>query len=512
MRGRNWLGLALSAALLLTACGGGEPAPTPQPTATPEPVEMTQTPRTEFALPCYAAGGFHPITGTNRTNLTLAPLLYEGLFELDGGFVPQKALCESYSVSEDGLVWTFRLAEREFSDGAPLTPAEVKASLDLARQSDRYAPRLGDVSWIQAGENEVTVYLSRPNGGLPALLDIPIVKETEDPLRPLGTGEYVVAGEGETLRLTAKNGTEVPLRTIPLRSVRASDDLVYAFEAQEISLVDTDLTGTNVLGWSGRFETTDYPTTTLLYVGYNAQTGLCADETLRRALSLAYDREGMVRRLLAGHGEASTLPVHPRWEHYDDEVARALAGGEEEAVALLEQSGWKIEEGQTVRAKRRVGALDLRLLVNQENTYKVRMAEEVAAELEELGCSVTVEKLPWEEFVSALEWGNFDLYLGETALTADFDLSNLLGAGGGLNYGGFYDAETAGLLQRCREAAETERGEAVAALCERVGMTAPMAPLCFKNGSMLTQWGQVDGAVPTQRDLFANFGEWEIKL
>ena len=33
-----------------------------------------------FVLPCYPSAGFHPITGANRTNLTLCGLLYEGLF------------------------------------------------------------------------------------------------------------------------------------------------------------------------------------------------------------------------------------------------------------------------------------------------------------------------------------------------------------------------------------------------------------------------------------------------
>ena len=200
-KGRTiYLGLALT--LALTGCSRGEEGPVPTPTPTPTPAAVTDT--RPFALPCYPAGGFHPINGANRLNLTLAPLLYRGLFALDERFEPQKDLCGSYSVSGDGLTWTFALIEASFSDGSPLTSVEAAASLELARKSSRYSGRLSDVAKVAAGDGVVVLTLSRPNGALPSLLDIPIVKETEDPQRPLGTGPYVLAEGEEGLELTAR--------------------------------------------------------------------------------------------------------------------------------------------------------------------------------------------------------------------------------------------------------------------------------------------------------------------
>ena len=304
----------LCLALLLVGCGPKEVEPTP--TSTPEPTPSpTAEPRAEeFVLPYSHAGGFHPITGSNRINLTLAPLLYEGLFEVDNTFTAQLELCSGYSVSEDGLTWTFRLREAAFSDGSPLTGAEAAASLNTARQSQRFQARLKDVTRVTAGEGEVTVTLSRPNGDLPSLLDVPIVKETEEPQRPLGTGAYFLEEGGEGLVLRAREA-QAPLETISLRPIAAEDDLVYAFDAREISLVNVDLTGTNALGYSGRYETTDYSTTTLLYVGYNLHSEACREEAVRRALSLALDRQ-----------EASTGSINIRWSENPVEV---LERGEE---------------------------------------------------------------------------------------------------------------------------------------------------------------------------------------
>lgn len=500
--------LALVGALTLGSCSAPTPVPSDISRPTPAPVTQGEE-RMDFILPCYPSAGFHPITGSNRLNLTLAPLIYRGLFAVDGHFQAQNDLCESYSVSEDGLVWTFRLKKAIFSDGTSLTCQEVVDSLQTARGSERYGGRLDEVERITAEGETVVVTLSRPNGALPILLDIPIVKEGEDPQRPLGTGPYVLTEGEEGLALTARQGAEVPLSSIPLQTVEAGDDLVYAFDAQEISLVDTDLTGTNALGYSGRLETTDYYTTTLLYIGCNLASGPCRDQAVRQGLALAIDRKKIVERTLAGHGTATPLPAHPGAPGYDADLARQWSRDTDRAAALLKEGGWDLnEEG---RLERRGEPLTLRLIVNQDNTFKTAAAEEVAAALKELGIETVVDRLSWEDFLTALEKKEFDLFLGETALTADFDLEPLLGQYGALNYTGFADGETWERMAECRAAQGEERMATLVNLCGRVAELSPIIPLCFKNGSMLTQWGQVAGAAPVQRDVFAGIENWTIR-
>lgn len=501
---REILGLALAGTVVLSGCSVS-PATTSTPTATPVATPSVTAEKQTFALPCYPAGGFHPITGTNRLNLTLAPLMYRGLFSLDGQFQPVEELCRDYAVSEDGLVWKFQLSAASFSDGSPLTAKEAVDSLNAARRSGRYRERLSNILRVAQEESTVVITLAKPNGALPALLDVPIVKETEDPLRPLGTGIYYLNDEEGDLALRARTGAVTPLETIPLRAVAASDDLIYAFDAGEIALVDTDLTSTNALGYSGRFETTDYATTTLLYIGCNTRTGVCKDPLVRQAVERLADREEMVKRLLAGHGVAAALPVHPEAAEYDAEIAQSHSYDREAAFALLENAGWRLEEGVLKQGRNQ---LELKLVVNQDNTAKVKMAQTLQGELEALGAVVILEKLPWDDFTAALKQGNFDLYLAETVLTADFDPEVLLT--GALNYGGFADEETSRLLAEYQAAGGEERKEAATRLWERLAQTTPVVPICFKNGSLLTRWGQVSGAKPTQRNVFAGLENWKI--
>ena len=218
MRGRGILAALLGVALLLSACGETPTLPTESPTEAPVPsATPTQPPGTaELVLPWYSGESAHPLTGTNQANLNLAPLVYEGLFELDEHFAPHGVLCSGQSVSEDGLTWTFTLRPGAvFSDGTPLTAREVVSSLQTAMGANSpYSARLGNVRGVREGDGGVVISLLEPNGNLPALLDIPVVKEGGGD--PLGTGPYTLDREGGLLRKNTDwwKGAEVNLREL----------------------------------------------------------------------------------------------------------------------------------------------------------------------------------------------------------------------------------------------------------------------------------------------------------
>ena len=504
---------ALLAALCLGLAGcGASPDPEATPASTAAPSATPAPEAAEFALACYPSAGFHPITGSNRTNLTLAGLLYEGLFALDQEFQVHSVLCASYAVSEDGLTWTFRLREgAAFSDGSPLTAADVVSSLESARTSALYAARFTEIGAIRATEDgAVSVTLTRTNGGLPALLDIPIVRETGGV--PLGTGPYVLTGSGENWRLAASEGwwqgaERLPLQSIPLRAIQEADDLIRAFDTKEVTLVSTDLTGTNSLGFSGSFDTVDYPTTTMLYVGFNTASGPCASAAVRQALQRAFDRAAVANTRYARHAQAAALPVSPSSALYDAELADSLAYSTQAVDELLTQAGYTRADGVW---QRRGAPLTLTLTVPTNNTYRLAAAEQLAANLTDAGIQVELAALSWDGYLQALSSGSFDLYLGEVRLTGDFDLTALITPGGALNYGGYNSAQAVSLHSAFRAASGSARTQAAAQLYAHLAQDPPFAVLCFKNWSALVQWNQAAGLTPTQQNLFYQFDQWEI--
>ena len=495
---KKHLALLLAMLITLTACH----APEAPPVSEEIPPEQEQTVVTDipFQLAVYDQYSLHPILAENRANLALSSLLYEPLFELNTQFEAEGVLCSNWTVSEDGLIWTFSLRpDVTFSDGTPLTGEIAAAALNTARTApSRYASRLSGVSAVSSEGLTLTVTLNAPNGNLPVLLDIPIPLDNSQ--RPLGTGRYVLTEGTDGLSLTARAdhrlGSHLPVEEIPLKSVSKSDELILSFESGDVALVDVDLMGTNSLGYSGSYETWDYATTSMLYLGFNTVSGVCRSAEVRRALALGIDRESIAQVDFARHAIPTELPVHPNSSLYDSQAASALAYAPEELMAQLEQLHLS---GRT-----------LTLLVNSENAARIHAAERIAQQLSWTGLSVSVEKLAFEDYTLALQRGEFDLYLGEVVLTADFDLSALLLPGASLNYGGWSDSTFPSLLSQFRASQGLLRSIHAGSMYDFLSREVPIAPICFKNGCVLTRWGRLSGLEPVRGNVFYHLEGWNI--
>jgi ABC-type transport system substrate-binding protein len=508
--------IALCLGAILCMCGCDAPDPQPSPSDTPAPTATAAPQAVRFSLGYDPGASLHPITGDSQVNQELTGLVYQGLYELDNTFTPQPVLARSASVSEDGLVWTISLAAGAvFSDGTPLTAQIAAASLEQARTSPLYAARLAQVAAVTAGEDgTVSIFLSAPNGNLSALLDVPIVLEHEgegDLHAPLGTGYYRYELAGDRLYLQPNPyhtaSAALPYSTIPLTPASDSAGRIAAFDSGDITAVTTDFSSPYALGYSSSYETSDYPTTTLLYVGFRASGGPCQSAPVRRAFSMVLDREELVRIELSGHGDPSALPVSPLCGDYSETAAALLAYDTQAAALLLEEAGYvrNPEDGLLYRGQ---NPLEVTLLVNSDNDVRQGIAARMSETLTGLGAAVTMTRLPWSDFTAALAAGQFDLYIGEVRLPGDFDPSALIT--GALNYGGFYSGELTLALAQWRSAAGNARTQAAQALWEEFAQSAPLSPLCFKRGSLLMRWGIASNLQPTRANPFYQIERWTI--
>ena len=119
--------------------------------------------------------------------------------------------------------------------------------------------------------------------------------------------------------------------------------------------------------------------------------------------------------------------------------------------------------------------------------------------------TITPVILPWNEYLEALEGGNFDLWLGETRLTADWDVTTLVGTGGALNYGKFTNADVDAAL---RTFLSSETPAAAQALCAKLAELSPIQPIAFKSLSVLTPEGLIEGVSPTAAQPLRSLDQW----
>ncbi|MEG1658427.1 MAG: ABC transporter substrate-binding protein [Oscillibacter sp.] len=465
---------------------------------TPEPVTLPA----EFSLPYAAQQTLDPLTCPDGIQQTVGALLYEGLFALDTKWEPQKVLCDTYSYDPAAFTYVFTLRSGvAFSDGSPLTAADVASTLKRAKTTPRYGSRLSQVKTVSAAGGTVIVVLTGANSAFPALLDIPIVKSgTESRLLPTGTGPYRYEA-GEPPYLVANEswwgGGGRPVERIRLVDTPDRDRTLYHFSSHDVQLITADLTGTEPVSVTGDIHFQDANTTILQYVGFNTRRPPFNSPTLRQAVALGVNRGTVISGFLLGHGTAAQFPLSPLSPLYPAKLDSVYSYN-------------TFQTAMTAAGYNKGSSHSVTLLVNSENSFKVAAAGYIASSLSAFDLKVTVRALPWAEYSAALAAGNFDLYYGESRLSADWNLTRLVGTGGSLNYGGYTDPLTDQLL--ASYAAATDSAAAMAQLCTRLKVQMPLLPICFKTTSVLSQSEVLVGLNPTAANPFYGLSSLSVML
>lgn len=553
---RKWKKCALAAVLaalcaLSTACGiiGGDEEQ--------GPVDNVKVSDAYFGLAWYQNGTLNPVLDNTNINRVLCEALYEGLFEVTSNFTAENVLCESYE--GDGTTFTFTLrGDVTFWSGEPLTAADVVASLEAAHynESSPFYNRLTEVSSIEAvGTNQVRIVLSSPNINFPRLLDIPIYREGSADSGSFadGTGPYrPVEGENQWTLEANENwhgGFLGSIRHITLVTMTRADTALSSFQTGDVSLMRASRIDPNPPNVGGSVDTVQTASASLHYLGFNYNDSLLSSSGVRRALSAALSRQSLCETQLQTFADPAVLPVNP--QPADSSLSLNMSADPNGAAQLLREalqsdtggssedepsdtedeytddegdytddeytgegdgSGGESDSGETESggssSPSGVGSeaetvLSIRLLVNSDNAFKVAAAQQIAASWNALdGVSVTVDAQPYETFVSRLQSGDFDVYYGETQLTADFDLRPLLSSGGSLNYGGYSGESMASAIAAMRS------GDNVVGFYQTFLEEMPIVPIAFECDQIIIRKGLIDNYQPAPYNAFAGLETW----
>jgi oligopeptide transport system substrate-binding protein len=118
-------------ALLVAACGGGGTSTTTGTQKAPASQQVLVLPEEGVA----DIATFDPGLSTDLPSISAIDMIYTGLVQLNDNLQVQPQLASSWNESTDGLTWTFHLRPNlKFSDGTPLTSADVAYSIDRALQ------------------------------------------------------------------------------------------------------------------------------------------------------------------------------------------------------------------------------------------------------------------------------------------------------------------------------------------------------------------------------------------
>jgi len=469
----------------------------------------------------------NPLTALNRDNLMLTSLMYESLFILDENLVAVPLLCADWD-SEDNVIFTIEiLPEIVMHDGSFLTADDVAYSLRQAmnHRRSRHRSKLRSIENVQTdGELTVIITVNQPNARFVRLLDIPIIKNGSiDSRVPPGTGPYHFPYE-EAMMLNRFNEyrhySDLSLATVYLVECQDSD-LTEFFDNGDLSLLWDDPTGAFDIRINRMHDSQLYNTTSLQYIGFNTNSNALRNNDVRRAIGCAVDRQFIVDNIMTvprpGQTIAAPVAISPVFDLYNP-VWEIRGDPLNEMGVLIDRAGLYDSFDSGFLALPDGGGgyrpFTLDFIVNIENTHKVAAAHHIAERLRTFGFNVSVRELQWNDFMTDLHSGNFDMYYGETQLGADFDFSPLLLPGeDNLNFGGTANNAYRPLIQSFLAAITPEE---VTFAGEQLNLAllqfAPFIPILYKRNAIYSHMGAVNYAEPGQSGVFHNFQNWTIDL
>lgn len=496
---RRLIATVLCLALLLCGCGksdGNAYAPTgdgleydPEHTGSQSAPQQNDAPET-LSLAYYKEKTLNPYQCNDFTNRALFSLLYQSLFSIDRDYNVQPQLCKSFTVSQDMKSYTFTLENATYSDGKPVTAKDVVASLTAARESDYYKGRFFHINEILVAGQAVTINLNVPYEDLPMLLDIPILPESQvGSERPIGSGPYVLhtTAEGDSLRKRESwwCTAELPIsaNTISLYAATNATDIRDQFEFSDLTLACTDPGSDRYVDYRCDYELWDAENGIFLYLATSKDSEVFQNVSVRSALTYAIDRNSIVKEFYRGFATPATLPASPGSPYYSEVLAQRYSydpGKFSQAVTMA-----NLEQTEIV------------FLVNKDDSLRLRVSRSIQKMLKDGGLNVTMKELSGDSYLYALKNRQYDIYLGQTRLSPNMDLSAFFHTYGELSWGGVNDAGTYAL---CLQALENHGNYFT--LHKQIMDQGLLVPVLFRNYAIFTDRGVIPDLAPARDNLF----------
>ena len=398
----------------------------------------------------------------------------------EGKYVP--GLAKKWTVSPDGLTWTFDLKDGvKFQDGTPFDANAMKATFDRALDPATKSPiaggLLGPVKGVEAKDAHTLVLtLKQPFSPLLDNLSdagrlLPLSpKAFADPgfgRKPVSTGPWRVADWRSGDRIVLERNPDYDwgpgflhkgaayLEQIVFRIIPESATQVSAFESGEVDQLGIPPAQVQRFLDEKKFDVKKaYRNGVGLFLEFNVTKPPFDDLALRRAMNYAIDKDAIVKTALKGFGEAAYGPLPPSIRGYWPGIVQyAPHYDKAKAAQFFDDAGWKLVNG--IRMK---GGKPLSFTVyNAPIDPWKDSAQLVQAQLKDLGVDMQIQQLEFGTLLARAKSGEQQAhFMGYTYTNPDivyiwFHSSNI---GKGLNLSHYNDPRLDRLIDDARLATD----------------------------------------------------------
>ncbi len=357
----------------------------------------------------FEDGNFDPCTGYGTFGYGL---FHTSLLKITTEVKTKGDLAADYTVSEDGLIYTFTLRDDvKFSDGQKLKPEDVVFTFNTAKNSGSSVDlTMMDKAEVMDG-NKVKFTLNNPFSPFTrtvALLGIVPEHAYNETYasNPVGTGPFKVKqlDVGQQLIVEPNEyyyGTKSQFKQITFLSIDEETALAAAKSGQlDLVMVNPEYAKETVDGMHiENIKTSDNRgfnlpciPETVNAAGETVGNNVTSDPVVRKALNIGISRQEIIDNALNGVGTASWV----RFEGlpWANEEPAFQDGQAEAAKALLEEAGWVDTDGDGIREKDGLKC-EFRISGRTDDLQRYNLAVAFSENAKPLGINIIAEALDW---------------------------------------------------------------------------------------------------------------------
>lgn len=380
----------------------------------------------------------------------------------------------------------------------PVTKEDIDFSIETFRSSGRFATSLEPIASFESAYDvssggTLTIKLKSYSATLLTdltpvkILPKKIVTEKGDAFRdhPVGSGPFsFVSADANEIRLKANKDcpyVQPKIETLSFKIVREDNTRFLKVMKGELDLVQQELPPSKVveIEKKGGFQIHKYPGLSMAYLLVNLKDSKFQSKDARLALSLALNREEIIRYKLEGLAQPATSILSPINPYHDGSLA-APKHDLERARQLIKVSGL---EGKEI------------VLKTSNSTQAVENGKVIANQLEAAGLKVKLQSFEWATFYKDMDQGNFQLATMKWVGTTDPDIYKTAFHSGevppkGRNRGSYNNP----LVDRL-----VDQGRGIEDVRKRIDHYKRVQKIIFEDLPMIPLWYEYEVAVASPR-------------
>ena len=426
-----------------------------------------------------------PRFATDATSSRINRLLYQRLVDFDDASMPAPSLATWQKLTPLHYRFTLNSERAPFSNGEPLTSADVQATYAFILDSTNASPHrlsLGrSIERIETkGDDVIDFILKEADLLFPGRLGIGILPkqliESKHAFNrsPLGSGAYQLATWPDDTHLRLKRRSDDLL----LEFIEVTDPNVRVLKLMrgEIDMMQNDLPPELIryLSQESGVTITHGAGSNFAYLGFNMEDEFTGVQQVREAISLALDRESIIQYVMGESARPANALLPP--DHWAGAPKlHQIAYDPEAATALMINLGYSVEKPLHLTYK------------TSSDPFRLRLATVIQQQLSEIGIKVELKSYDWGTFYGDIKAGRFQMY---SLMWVGIKLPDIFRyvfhstaiPPEGANRGRFIDAETDRLIETAEAATSIEvQAELYQQLQGHLLQQLPFVPLWYED-------------------------------